>query len=114
MPMATDQQLLLDLLQAAWGIDDVELEGLMGLPEHWLNSHRNHEVAIGTAEYAGLQKLLGVHEALMLVVRPAGYSEWLRRAWRTDSPISGRTPLHVMLEDGDDGIALIQALCRSS
>lgn len=112
--MATDQELLLDLLQAAWGVDDVELEQLLGLPEHWLASHRNHEVAIGPAENAGLQKLLGLHEALRFVVRPAGYSEWLRRSWRTVSPISGRTPLQVMLEDGDDGIALIQALCRSS
>jgi hypothetical protein len=112
--MATDQELLLDLLQAAWGVDDVELEQLLGLSKHWLASHRNHDVAIGPAEHAGLQKLLGLHEALRLVVRPAGYSEWLRRSWRAESPISGRTPLQVMLEDGDDGIALIQALCRSS
>lgn len=112
--MGTDQELLLDLLQAAWGVNDAELEQLLGLPEHWLSLHRNHEVAIGPAENAGLQKLLAVHEALRLVVRPGGYSDWLRRHWTPDSSIGKRTPLQVMLDDGDIGIAKIQSLCRAT
>lgn len=104
---------LFDLLPAAWALDDGEFEELLQVPPGWLKSYRMHEVKPNEHAWERLQRLFAFHQAMRLVVRPGGYSQWLRRPWQPKSLIGRRSPLQAILEDGDSALDLIGQLCRT-
>lgn len=97
-----DDARLIDLLQAAWGMDDVTFEKVAGLPPRWMWQWRNHYRAPSDEELARIRHLAGFHDALRVVsYGEPNYGSWWRRTWRKDSFIGEQTPLEAVLNDPD-------------
>jgi len=98
----------IDLLQAAWQIEDAEFERLLEVPPGWLRAWRAHEVEdAATVADGPVRRLLRLHRALRLVVQPAQYGEYIRRPWRAGSVIGERSVLDAVLEEGEPAIERI-------
>lgn len=104
---------LADLIQAAWGLEDRELEALLGASEGWLSAWRNHEAEMSSEQRARLSALLALHEAIRLHVPPDRYSKWIRRRWKADGLTNGRSALEMLLSEGQDGMQKLGAYLRA-
>jgi hypothetical protein len=100
---------LMDLLQAAWGFDDVEFEKLLHADEGWLRAWRNHEVSPDHRLLERASRLLRLHEAFRLVLKPGGYAA----AWRQRGPagrlIGQQSAWQAYLEVGDAALDIIES-----
>lgn len=115
MQRARQQEPLVGLIQAAWGLEEEELEQLLAAPVGWLAAWRIHEAAMNDEQHSRLSALLSLHEALRLHVTPQRYSTWLRRRWRAEGFTRGRSPLDLLLSDGLEGIHRLSAyLCAEA
>lgn len=100
---------LLDLLQAAWGFDDAEFEKLLHADPGWLRAWRNHEVSPGHQLLERARRLLRLHEAFRLVIKPGGYAAAWRRRWRATSPIGQLSPWEAYLKGGEAALDVIES-----
>jgi hypothetical protein len=96
----------IDLLQAAWHLEDDEFELLLGVPQGWLCAWRVHERH--DVPWQRARRLIRFHEALRYVARPTQYGDYLRRRWREGSPIGHRSILETILAEGDPAMDLIE------
>lgn len=102
-----DFENFLDLIPAAWNMDDDIFENMIGVRRGYLRAWRIHEVLL-TEEIRGpLRRIASFHETLRLHVAPRGYADWWRRSWSETSPIGARSPLQVWSDEGWDGLDLI-------
>lgn len=101
----------IDLLQAAWHLEDDEFELLLGVPAGWLRAWRVHERH--DVPWQRARRLLRFHEALRYVARPPQYGAYLRRRWRADSPIGHRSILEAIFDEGDPTMDLIEQYITS-
>lgn len=98
-------QSAMDLLQAAWDLDDDRYERLLEVEPGWLRRRRNHEVdLIMKPTWVRFDKLLQLHNAVRLHSQPAKYGSYMSRRWKTESYIGERSIIQAVLEDGDDAI----------
>ncbi len=97
----------LDLIPAAWSMDDDTFERMIGVKSGYLDAWRNHEISITDEIRGPLRRVANFHETLRLHVAPRGYANWWRHSWAETSPIGARSPLQVWSEDGWDGLDLI-------
>lgn len=105
---AVDGQSALDLLQAAWGLDDEVYERLLEVDAGWLRRWRNHEMdPIMKPTWTRFKALLRLHEAVRLHSVPSKYGAYVNRKWRGDSILGERSIVEVVLEDGDGAIDMI-------
>lgn len=105
----------LDLLTAAWGLAEVEVEGLLRVPEGSLAAWRNASPAVWSEDIAtqveGLKRL---QDAIWLHHLPTRYAAFWRRPWSAGSPIGQRTPLLAITEGGASTVALITRFLRAA
>jgi hypothetical protein len=106
--IAKDLESCLDLIPAAWDMDDVTFEQMLGVNAGYLRSWRHHEVKIDASVRQQLRQILIFHESLRLHVRPRGYADWWRREWAEGSAIGARTPLQVWQQEGWGGLNFIK------
>lgn len=108
-----ESELLLELLPAAWGMDDSEFEQLLEVPPDWLRAWRNHEVHIGPDVHRRIRRLRKLHDAFRLVFPPQRHAMAWRRRWRDDSPIGDESPWSAFIKDGDAALDKIEAHLRA-
>lgn len=101
--------MLLDLIQAAWGFDDADFEKLLHADEGWLRAWRNHEVSPDHRLLERARRLLRLHEAFRLVIKPGAYATAWRRRWRAGSLIGQQSPWQAYLKDGDAALDAIES-----
>lgn len=106
--LAKDLESCLDLIPAAWDMDDETFEQILGAEPGYLQSWRHHEVPVTATIRQQLRRVLIFHEVLRLHVRPRGYATWWHRSWAEGSAIGKRTPLQVWQQEGWDGLNLIK------
>lgn len=106
--LAKDLESCLDLIPAAWDMDDDTFEQILGVEAGYLQSWRHHEVSVTANVLQQLRRVLIFHESLRLHVRPRGYAAWWRRNWAEGSAIGARTPLQVWQQDGWEGLNFIK------
>jgi hypothetical protein len=110
----TEDERLIDLLQAAWRLDDTEFEKLAKLPSGWLWRWRNHYLAPTTEHMAQIRRLLGFHDAIRLLgLDPRDYGSWWRRTWKAaDKLVGARSPLEAIAAEGDVLMDRLEELLR--
>jgi hypothetical protein len=106
--LAKDLESCLDLIPAAWDMDDDTFEQILGVESGYLQSWRHHEVSVTANVLQQLRQVLIFHEALRLHVRPRGYAAWWRRSWAEGSAIGSRNPIQVWQQEGWDGLNFIK------
>lgn len=105
---AKDLESCLDLIPAAWDMDDETFERILGVEPGYLQSWRHHEVGVSASVLKQLRRVLIFHETLRLHVRPRGYAAWWHRRWAEGSAIGARSPLQVWQDEGWDGLNFIK------
>jgi hypothetical protein len=105
-----DLESCLDLIPAAWDVDDETFEQMLRVPVGYLESWRGHEICVTERVRHQIRRVLLFHETLRLHVRPRGYASWWRRRWAESSSIGARTPLEVWKEEGWEGLEFIKQI----
>lgn len=94
----------IDLLQAAWRLEDEEFERLLRVETGWLREWRNHEVTLSDSIIRRFKILLSVHEAVRLHTTPDRYGGYVTRKWSADSLIGEQSILEVIQEESSENI----------
>jgi hypothetical protein len=100
--------LFLDILPAAWGLMECQLEDLLDLPTGWLRAWRNHEVEIDDRLKLDILELGALQRGIRALRTPEGYSGFWWHRWAAHSPIGARTPWQAFVEDGPEALAAIR------
>jgi len=105
--------LFMDVLPAAWGLCEHQVEQLLDVPSGWLRAWRNHEVRLDAHARAALVELGLIQERMRLMATPDRYVKFWHRAWAETSPIGKRTPWQAFEEDGRQAITKINQFLAS-
>jgi hypothetical protein len=105
--------LFLDVLPAAWGLLEADVEQLLDVPVGWLRAWRNHEVQIDRELASDILDLGAIQIGMRLLRTPDGYRGFWHHCWGTDSSIGARTPWQAFVEDGRPALDAIRRHLRN-
>ncbi|MBB5712697.1 hypothetical protein [Sphingomonas xinjiangensis] len=105
--------LFLDVLPAAWGLSELDVETLLDLPDGWLRAWRNHEVQIDDELAFDILELGALQIGIRSLRRPSGYPGFWHNRWAADSPIGARTPWQAFSEDGRPALDAVKRYLKA-
>jgi hypothetical protein len=105
---------LVDLLQAAWALNEDQFAQLFGSSPPTLADWQQERVALSEQQMQRLRRLRRLHEAFRLMVRPQNYPEIWHIVWERGSFIGGRSIWEAYEEDGDAVLDLVEDYFRGA
>lgn len=105
--------LFLEVLPAAWGLAESQIERLLHVEYGWLRAWRNHQAKLDSGVRSRLWQLGLLQRRMCLVSTSENYSTFWHRPWADTSPLGNRTPWQAFEEEGEEAIRKIQQFLDS-
>lgn len=105
---------MVDLLQAAWALDEDQFAQLLGSSPPTLADWQQERVDLSEQQMTRLRRLRRLHEAFRLMVRPQNYPEIWHIVWERGSFIGGRSIWEAYEQDGDAILDLAEDYFRGA